>query len=153
MKTNPCPTESGIAIKHSTFKTLTEGLDYAAQGKTGLNFFDGRGNLKTALTYKEIRDRAIEVAKGLVGFADRDARIGIVATTSPEFVILFFACQYAGLVPAPLPLPVTLGGRSSYERQLQRMADTADLRALFAPTSMEPIMSAALNDHLSLIHI
>ena len=149
MKTNPCPTESGIAIKHSTFKTLTEGLDYAAQGKTGLNFFDARGNLKTALSYKEIRDRAIEVAKGLVGFADRDARIGIVATTSPEFVILFFACQYAGLVPAPLPLPVTLGGRSSYERQLQRMADTADLRALFTPTSMEPIMSAALNDHIT----
>ena len=149
MTTNPCPTARGIALQHSPFATLTEGLDYAAKADTGFNFFDARGNLKTVLSYKEMRERAIDVAKGLVGFADRNARIGIVATTSPEFAILFFACQYAGLVPAPLPLPVTLGGRSSYERQLQRMADTADLRALFTPASMEPIMSAALNDHIT----
>jgi fatty-acyl-CoA synthase len=139
----------GIALKHSPFSTLTEGLDYAAQGETGFNFFDARGKLKTVLTYQEMRSRAIETAKGLVGFADKNARIGICATTSPEFAILFFACQYAGLVPAPLPLPVTLGGRGSYERQLQRMADTADLRAIFTPASMEPIMSSALNDHIT----
>jgi len=149
MTTHPCPTQRGIALKHSPFSTLTEGLDYAAQGETGFNFFDARGNLKTVLTYREMRERAIEAAKGLVGFADKDARIGICATTSPEFAILFFACQYAGLVPAPLPLPVTLGGRGSYERQLQRMADTADLRAIFTPASMEPIMSSALNDHIT----
>ena len=146
---NPCPTERAIALKHSPFSTLTEGLDYAAKAKTGFNFYDARGNLKSVLSYAEMRDRAIEVAKGLVDFADRDARIGICATTSPEFAILFFACQYAGLVPAPLPLPVTLGGRGSYERQLQRMADTADLRAIFTPASMEPIMSSALNDHIT----
>ena len=149
MTLNPCPTHRGIELKHSPFTTLTEGLDYAAQAETGFNFFDARGNLKTVLSYREMREKAIEVAKGLVGFAERDSRIGICATTSPEFAILFFACQYAGLVPAPLPLPVTLGGRGSYERQLQRMADTADLRALFTPASMEPIMSSALNDHIT----
>ena len=149
MTISPSPTERGIALKHSPFLTLTDGLDYAAKADTGFNFFDARGNLKTVLTYSEMRKKAIDVAKGLVGFADRDARIGICATTSPEFAILFFACQYAGLVPAPLPLPVTLGGRSSYERQLQRMADTADLRAIFTPASMEPIMSSALNDHIT----
>ena len=149
MTISPSPTERGIALKHSPFLTLTDGLDYAAKADTGFNFFDARGNLKTVLTYREMRKKAIDVAKGLVGFADRDARIGICATTSPEFAILFFACQYAGLVPAPLPLPVTLGGRSSYERQLQRMADTADLRAIFTPASMEPIMSSALNDHIT----
>jgi len=149
MTLNPSPTKRGIALQHSPFHTLTDGLDYAAQGDTGFNFYDARGKLKTVLTYKEMRERAIEVAKGLVGFADKEARIGICATTSPEFAVLFFACQYAGLVPAPLPLPVTLGGRGSYERQLQRMADTADLRAIFTPASMEPIMSSALNDHIT----
>jgi len=149
MTLNPCPTQRGIALQHSPYATLTDGLDYAAKADTGFNFFDARGNLKTVLTYREMRERAIETAKGLVGFADRDARIGICATTSAEFAILFFACQYAGLVPAPLPLPVTLGGRGSYERQLQRMADTADLRAIFTPASMEPIMSSALNDHIT----
>ena len=50
-------------------------------------------------------------------------------------------------MPAPLPLPVTLGGRSSYERQLQRMADTGDFDAIFTSQSMENIVSAAMNDH------
>ena len=41
---------------------------------------------------------------------------------------------------------MTLGGRGSYERQLQRMAETGDFHALFTPSSMEAIMSSALND-------
>jgi len=142
----PTATQRGKPIRHSDFKTLCEGLDYAATCSTGLNFFNGKGTLVKALPYSELRDRAIETAKRLVEFAPKDARIGIAAVTSPEFAELFFACQYAGLVPAPLPLPVTLGGRSSYERQLQRMADTGDFHALLAPASMEGIMTSALND-------
>ena len=142
----PTATLRGKPIRHSDFKTLCEGLEYAATCDTGLNFFDGKGTLVTALPYSELRDRAIKTAKRLVEFAPKNARIGIAAVTSPQFAELFFACQYAGLVPAPLPLPVTLGGRSSYERQLQRMADTGDFHALFAPASMEGIMTSALND-------
>jgi len=143
---HPTATLRGKPIRHSDFQTLCEGLDYAATCDTGLNFFNGKGVLMTALPYAELRERAIETAKRLVEFAPKDARIGIAAVTSPEFAVLFFACQYAGLVPAPLPLPVTLGGRGSYERQLQRMADTGDFHALLAPASMEAIMSSALND-------
>lgn len=142
----PTPTLRGRDIRHADFSTLSEALDYAATCDTGLNFFDGKAGLKKALPYSELRARAVETAKRLVKFAPKDSRIGIAAVTSPEFAELFFACQYAGLVPAPLPLPVTLGGRSSYERQLQRMADTGDFHALFAPASMESIMSSALND-------
>lgn len=142
----PTATSRGKPIRHSDFKTLCEGLDYAATCATGLNFFNGKGVLVTSLPYKELRERAVETAKRLVKFAPKDARIGIAAVTSPEFAVLFFACQYAGLIPAPLPLPVTLGGRSSYERQLQRMADTGDFHALFAPASMEAIMTSSLND-------
>ncbi len=143
----PTPTHRGQPLIYSEFETLTDALDYAASSDTGFNYFTGKGELKTRLTYTDLRHRAIETAKRLVKFADKDARIGIAATTSPEFAIMFFACQYAGLVPAPIPLPVTLGGRSSYERQLQRMADTADFHALLTPQTMEPIMSSALNDH------
>jgi len=115
----PTPTHRGQPLIYSEFETLTDALDYAASSDTGFNYFTGKGELKTRLTYTDLRHRAIETAKRLVKFADKDARIGIAATTSPEFAIMFFACQYAGLVPAPIPLPVTLGGRSSYERQLQ----------------------------------
>ena len=142
----PTPTARAIPLRQGDFPTLTDALDYAATGQTGLNYFDGRGRLVTALPYATLRDRAMDLARRLVAFAPKDARIGIAAVSTPEFAELFMACQYAGLVPAPLPLPVTLGGRSSYERQLERMADTGDFFALFAPAAMEPIMSSALND-------
>ena len=143
---HPTPTQRGKALRHADFETLCDALDYAATCNTGFNYFDGKANLKTVLSYTELRERAIDLAKRLVVFADKDARIGLAAVSTPEFAVMFMACQYAGLVPAPLPLPVTLGGRSSYERQLQRMADTGDFHALFCPSSMEPIMSSALND-------
>ena len=116
---SPTPTDRGQPILHSDFKTLCDGLDYAAHGKTGLNYFDGKARLKTVLSYKELRERSIDLAYRLVKFAPKNSRIGLAAVSTPEFAVLFFACQYAGLVPAPLPLPVTLGGRGSYERQLQ----------------------------------
>jgi len=144
---NALPTVRGNTFIPSRFETLTEGLDYAATCQTGFNYYSARAELKSVLSFSDLRAQAIDMAKRLVPFAEKNARIGLCATTSPEFAVLFFACQYAGLVPAPLPLPVTLGGRSSYERQLQRMADTGDFHAIFTPSSMEAIISAALNDH------
>jgi len=143
---HPTPTLRGKAIRHADFETLCEALDYAATCNTGFNYFDGKANLKTTLPYKDLKEKAVELAQRLVPFAEKNARIGLAAVSTPEFAVMFMACQYAGLVPAPLPLPVTLGGRGSYERQLQRMADTGDFHALFCPSSMEPIMSSALND-------
>jgi len=140
------PTERGIPLRHADFDTLCDALDYAAQGQTGLTYFDGKARLKSTLSYKDLQAQAVEMAKRLVPFAEKNARIGIAAVSTPEFAVMFFACQYAGLVAAPVPLPVTLGGRSSYERQLQRMADTGDFHALFCPESMEGIMRSALND-------
>ena len=144
--TKPLPTLSGIPMRPGDFDTLCEALDYAAKGKAGLNYFDGKARLKETLSYSELQTKAKDLAKHLVLFAEKDSRIGIAAVSTPDFAIMFFACQYAGLVAAPVPLPVTLGGRSSYERQLQRMADTGDFHALFCPESMEPIMRSALND-------
>ncbi len=143
----PTTTKRGKPLIYDQFETLIEGLEYAATCDTGFNFYSGRGVLNTRLSYKDLRDKAVDAAKRLVGVTERGDRIGICAVTSPEFAVMFFACQYAGLVPAPLPLPVTLGGRGSYERQLQRMADTGDFSALLTPSSMETIISSALNDH------
>ncbi|MBC6403913.1 MAG: fatty acyl-AMP ligase [Hyphomonadaceae bacterium] len=141
------PTARGNTLIPGEFNTLTQGLDYAASCATGLNFYTARGKLRAVLSYADLRRKAMETAGRLVGLAEKNARIGLIATTSPDFAVLFFACQYAGLVPAPLPLPVTLGGRDFYERQLQRMADTGDFYALFVPASVENIVSSALNDH------
>src|SRR5262249_46908889 len=46
--------------------------------------------------------------------------------------ILFFACQYAGLVPVPLPATVSLGGRDQYLHQLHFLIENSGARAAFA---------------------
>ena len=42
---NPTPTNHPLPFRAADFATLTEALDYAAQGETGANFYTGRGSL------------------------------------------------------------------------------------------------------------
>ena len=41
-------------------------------------------------------------------------RVGLVAESDGDFARAFFACQYAGLVSVPMPLPVAFGGRAGH---------------------------------------
>ena len=54
----PTPTENRLALRPADFSTLTEALDYAAQGETGLNFYTGADKLCAVLPYAELRERA-----------------------------------------------------------------------------------------------
>ncbi len=69
-----------------------------------MTFFNGRGEVVCELSYRELRAQAMHAARRLLGLVDvnRGDRIALVAETRSEFVILFFACQYAGLVPVPI---------------------------------------------------
>src|SRR5690606_18665137 len=64
------------------FETLTEGLDYAARGETGYNYYSVRGDLVLALPYRELRERSLSVARRLAGLGlPRGSRVGLVADT------------------------------------------------------------------------
>lgn len=135
---NVTPTAPHRAIRRGDFATLTEALDFAAAGETGLNFHDLRGKLTLALPYRELREQALEIACGLLaaGLTPGD-RVGLIADTTPDFVRAFFACQYAGLAPAPMPLPTPLGGRDAYVAQIGRMLGAAAAAAVIAPVEFE----------------
>ena len=47
------PTEHKLPLRYGDFATLSEALDYAAQGETGANFYNGRGQLEAAGTFRE----------------------------------------------------------------------------------------------------
>ena len=113
----------GLPFRAGGFASLAEGLDYAARGETGFCFFGPRGTLETALSYAELRERALDLAArlGSLGLG-RGERVALVAETDPDFVSLFFACQYAGLVPVPLPLPINFAGHAPYVARLARGA-------------------------------
>lgn len=126
------------------FPTLAAGLDYAAQGETGFNFYSPRGPLAAELPYRLLRDRALATARRLtsLGLARND-RVAIVAETGPEFVTVFFACQYAGLIPCPMPYSMYIGGKDAYVTRTASMLKSARTCAVIAPANLQSHIAEA----------
>jgi len=131
------PTAADRAIRLADFATLTEALDFAAGGETGVTLHSLRGEVAEALSYSRLRDEALVLAQRLLATGlTAGERVGLVAETDGDFIRGFFACQYAGLVPATLPLPAPLGGREAYIAQVGRMLQSADAAALLGPATI-----------------
>ena len=82
---NPTPTNHSLQFRAADFATLTDALDYAAQGETGANFYTGRGAIYCALPYRELRLKSIELAHKLLGLGlEAGSRVALVAETDPE---------------------------------------------------------------------
>ena len=130
MERTATPTHHKLPFRAANFATLTEALDYAALGETGVNFSTGLGTMYASIPYRELREQCLELAGKLLSLGvEKGDRVALVAETDPEFVRFFFACQYAGLVPVPMPTSIKLGAHSVYVGQLQRLleASTATL--------------------------
>jgi fatty-acyl-CoA synthase len=119
------------------FATLAAGLDYAARGVTGFNFYSSRGELEQALSYRELRMSALQTARKLLATGlKRGERVAVVAETSPDFMAVFFGCQYAGLVPCPMPYSMYIGGRDAYVSRIAGMLKTAKAQAVILPSDL-----------------
>lgn len=126
------------------FETLTEGLDYAARGATGCNFYAPRGSLETVLSYAELQARSHEVALRLAAQGlPRGSRVAVMAETTPDFMAFFYGCQYAGLVPVPLPLSINLGGHEAYVERLSAMLAVAKVSAAVASEDLIGLLREA----------
>ena len=137
-------TTNNLPLRAGNFSTLPEALDYAAQGQTGYNFYDGRGKLSAVLSYAKLRDEAQALARRLCSLGlERGARMALVADTHPDFIRFFFACQYAGLIPVPLPASVHMGGRKSYVNQLRRLLLSCRATVAMATEDFFPFLSEA----------
>ena len=139
-------TDPTLPMRLEKFATLTDALDYAAKGARGYNFFNLKGAVADSLTYSELRGEARSLARRLAGRFERGARIAVVAETSRGFLITFFACQYAGLLPAPMPLPVNLGGKDGYLAQVRQMAQCAGASAAVGPAGLVSFLEEAVAD-------
>jgi fatty-acyl-CoA synthase len=142
------PTEQAHPFRPGDFRTLTEALDYASGGDTGINFYTGRGNIYARITYSELRAESLRLAQQLLtlGLAPGD-RVALVAETDPHFVRFFYACQYAGLVPVALPASVKLGGHETYVAQLRRLLEASDASIAVASEGYLAFLAEAAEDH------
>ena len=132
------PAASGLPLRIADFSTLAEALDYAALGQTGYNYYTRGVKLYAKLPYAELRRDAQALARRLIDLGStRGSRVAIVADTDPDFMRFFYACQYAGLIPVPLPASVHLGGREAYVSQLQRLLSICQADIAMAPNNSE----------------
>ncbi|MCA9473184.1 MAG: fatty acyl-AMP ligase [Nitrospirales bacterium] len=138
------PTESRVPLRPGNFLSLSQALEYAARGETGCNFYTSKGRLSAALSYKDLYTQASSLAKRLLSLGlPRGARVALVADTTPDFLRFFFACQFAGLVPVPLPVSIHLGGHEAYVKQLNRLLKTCKASAAMAPEEIVPFLTEA----------
>lgn len=155
MTLQPTPT-TNTSLKHrrSTFDTLWEALDYAASGVTGFNFYTAKGDLANVLSYAELRDKARDAAQRLAGLGlERGARIVLIADTDPDFVVAFFATQYAGLLPVPVAIPTSLGGREAYVAQLRQQLTGCEASAALGPDALMGFLNEAAAGIPNLRHV
>ena len=140
----PTPNHDDLPRRLSTFATFGEALDYAAQGKRGLNFHDPRGTLKRVYPFSELREDSLAMARRLLAHGiTKGDRIALIAETGPEFAALFCGCIYAGAWPVPLPLPTSFGGKEAYIDQLAVQLASSDPKTLFYPAEIAEMTGAA----------
>lgn len=142
-----------LPFRAADFANLAEALDYAALGDTGCNFYSARGELYAAVPYATLREDALVLARRLAGLGlERGARLALVADTSPDFLRFFFACQYAGLVPVPVPVHVSLGSHQVYVQLLRGMLQSSAASVAMAPSAfLDYLREAADGLGLSLV--
>ena len=141
---NPTVTSHDLPLRAADFPSLAAALDYAAQGETGMNFYTGRGKLDQVMPYTQLREEARTLARRLLGLGlNKGARVALIADTHPDFLRFFFACQYAGLVPVPLPVSVNLGSHRAYVNHLRGMLIDCRAEIAIAPHSLLPFILEA----------
>lgn len=142
---NPTRTNQFLPVKVTGYANLVDALEYAAQGDSGFNFYDGRGHLSSVLTYSELCEQAKLLARRLLSLGcARGSRVGIIAETEPMFHRFFFACQYAGLIPVALPAGIQLGAHGAYVGQVRRMLKGCGAAIVVAPDSHASFMAEAV---------
>jgi fatty-acyl-CoA synthase len=140
----PTPNRCALPRRFSDFATFGDALDYAAQGRRGLNFHDARGNLTRVYPFAELREDALAMARRFVAAGvEPGARIALVAQTGPEFAALFCGAIYAGAWPVPLPLPTSFGGKESYIDQLAVQLASCDPAMLLFTCEIAEMAAAA----------
>ena len=149
----PTATENTVEFRAGDFSTLCEALDYAAMGQTGCNFYGSRGELCAVLSYRDLREQAVSLARKFLSLRlERGSRVAIIAETDPNFHRTFFACQYAGLVPVPVSASAFMSGRQAYVAQLKALLRGCRASVAIAPSEFYPFMAEAAEE-LTIPHI
>ncbi len=148
MARDKAPVQAGEQeFRAADFSTLPEALDYASIGPAGAQFYSARGDLLEAITYRDLSGQARAMGRRMLraGLVAGD-RVALIAETDANFLRAFFACQYAGLVAVPMPLPVVFGGRAGYVEHIRAMLGVAKAAAILSPAPFLDMVRESAGD-------
>lgn len=115
-------------------------LDDAARTDRGITLLAESGPVR--MRYAEVARLAARVAGGLKGIQDPGQPLLFVYPTGTEFIETFFGAMWAGLVPAPLPMPRPFSDLEEYARRLAHCSD----RTGGAPVVTSPLIASFLKE-------
>lgn len=126
-----------LVLHFDSFGTIAEALDFAARTDNGICIYNQKGELEHAFTYRSLREEAVKMGQRLRSLGlSRGDRVALIAETCPEFFFIFFGCQYAGLIPCPLPHTIYLGGKSAYISHTSFLTRTAQASLICLPNNL-----------------
>ena len=85
-------------------RTLVDVLEHRAARDGELlafRFLSSSGEEDGALSYAELRERAVRIASHLVEHAGVGDRVALLLPPGLDYVAAVFACQYAGVIAVP----------------------------------------------------
>lgn len=144
------------------FQHLLDALDYAAQNDAPkLSWLGSHGEIEHQRSYRDVLQTsqlfALQLQQHLIAHprlpATVDAttrpRIGIIASTGPEFLPLFCACQMVGAIPCPLPTPRPLQEAAQYAQILLNMCAAAGIECITGPGKVlqQQAVTTAVGQH------
>jgi fatty-acyl-CoA synthase len=116
-------------------RTIPEALDDAARSGEGYTFVVN--GVETRRTYAELRGRSLGVARALLGAGLRPGDlVALVVADAEPFLTALFGASMAGLVPASLYPPTTIGDLSRYLALTAGILRASGARAVVASAAL-----------------
>ncbi len=115
------------ACDPASFQTLDAGFDAARAINAPINFIDARG-CRTVTTTTELWNDALSALASLQRKGPtRGSRVIIFVDDGHLFLVYFWACVLGGIVPAPLTVNRTAGGKAKLLKVCDRLCPSAIL--------------------------
>lgn len=115
-------------------------LEDAARTDRGITILAENGPIR--MPYADVARSAARVAGGLKGIRDPGLPLLFIYPTGSEFIETFWGAMWAGLVPAPLPMPRPFSDLEEYARRIAHCS----ARTGGAPVVTSPLIASFLRE-------
>ncbi|EAZ92699.1 AMP-binding protein [Crocosphaera chwakensis] len=119
-----------------TFKTLGQVLTHWSQIQPehkAYTMLDNNGVEESHITYGELHSQAKKIAQTLLGSGLQSRNVILLYPPGIDFIIAFFGCLYAGVIPAPIHAPK----RNRSNQKIASLVHSIDAAAILVPEAQK----------------